>query len=225
VTAVADSEAEVRSALKQENAVVYVYPTEDGSRYELGGKLLLAEGVKLIGAGDEPVALFNDWGSNAFANQAHFTNTHIENVYFSNNLIIDAGIANGNVTFKGCVFGGDLAHQGVHFDSGNGTITFDDCTFVGRNMFGSSLENVIFNNCKFENKKSSQTGADKWTGVNMWGKYEFNNCEFDTEATCNVKCDGVRADFNNCFYSNGKDIKGVISNSPAYTCIIKFDGK
>ena len=224
VTAVADSEAEIRTALKQANAVVYVYPTEDGSSYKLEGKLSLAEGVKLIGAGDEPVALFNDWGSNAFANQAHFTNTHIENVYFSNNLVIDAGIANGNVTFKGCVFGGDLAHQGVHFDSGNGTITFDDCTFVGRNMFGSSLEKVIFNNCKFENKKSSQTGADKWTGVNMWGKYEFNNCEFDTEATCNVKCDGVIADFNNCFYSNGKDIKAVISNSPAYTCTITVDG-
>ena len=224
VDAVAGSAAEISTALKEANAVVYVYPTEDGSSYKLEGKLSLAEGVKLIGAGDEPVALFNDWGSNAFANQAHFTNTHIENVYFSNNLVIDAGIANGNVTFKGCVFGGDLAHQGVHFDSGNGTITFDDCTFVGRNMFGSSLENVIFNNCKFENKKSSQTGADKWTGVNMWGKYEFNNCEFDTEATCNVKCDGVIADFNNCFYSNGKDIKEVISNSPEYTCTITVDG-
>ena len=144
VDAVAGSAAEISTALKLPNAVVYVYPTEDGSSYKLEGKLSLAEGVKLIGAGDEPVALFNDWGSNAFANQAHFTNTHIENVYFSNNLVIDAGIANGNVTFKGCVFGGDLAHQGVHFDSGNGTITFDDCTFVGRNMFGSSLENVIY---------------------------------------------------------------------------------
>lgn len=224
VTAVADDHAEIRSAIKEKDAVVYVFPTEDGSSYKLEGKLSMGEGVSLIGAGDEPVALFNDWGSNAFANQAHFTNTHIENVYFSNNLVIDAGIANGNVTFKGCVFGGDLAHQGVHFDSGTGVITFDDCTFVGRNMFGSSLEKVIFNNCKFENKKSSQTGPDKWTGVNMWGKYEFNNCEFDTEATCNVKCNGVEADFNNCFYSNGKNIKEVVKNSPAYTCTIKFDG-
>ena len=139
-------------------------------------------------------------------------------------MVIDAGIANGNVTFKDCIFGGSVAHQGVHFDSGTGVVVFDNCTFVGRNMFGSSLEKVVFNNCTFLNKKSSLTGADKWTGVNMWGKYEFNNCVFDTEATCNVKCDDVVAAFNGCVYSDGKDIETVIRNSSNFTATITFDG-
>jgi hypothetical protein len=207
--------------IKEENAVVYLEPKADGSQHLLGGKLSIGKGVKLIGAGSEPVKVFNDWGSNAFANQAHFTNTHIENISFTNNLVIDAGIANGDVTFKNCVFGGDRAHQGVHFDSGKGVVVFDNCTFVGRNMFGSSLENVIFNNCTFLNKKSSQTGADKWTGVNMWGKYEFNNCVFDTEAHCNVKCDGVEATFSGCKYVDNRDIATLVNNS-GFTANISF---
>jgi hypothetical protein len=89
-------------------------------------------------------------------------------------------------------------------------------------MLGSSLTKVIFNDCTFLNKKSSLTGADKWTGVNMWGKYEFNNCVFDTEATCNVKCDGVEAVFTNCKYVDNRDITTVIKNSPNYTCEILF---
>ncbi len=219
---VATTHAEVLSAIKVADQTVCVAPTADGSAHKLEGKMSLAEGVSLIGMGDEPVALFNDWGSNAFANQAHFTNTTVENINFTNNLVIDAGIANGDVLFKNCVFGGNLAHQGVHFDSGNATIVFENCTFVGRNMFGASLTNVIFNNCTFLNKKSSLTGADKWTGVNMWGKYEFNNCVFDTEATCNVKCDGVEATFTNCKYVDNRDITTIISNSPNYTCEISF---
>jgi hypothetical protein len=86
-------------------------------------------------------------------------------------------------------------------------------------MFGSSLTKVIFNNCTFVNKKSSLTGADKWTGVNMWGKYEFNNCEFDTEATCNVKCDGVEATFTNCTSKAG-EIADIIKNSNGYDAAI-----
>ena len=222
VDVIASTPAEILSAIKVADQTVYVMPTADGSAHKLEGKLSMAEGVKLIGMGDTPVALFNDWGSNAFANQAHFTNTHIENINFTNNLIIDAGIANGDVKFVNCVFGGDLAHQGVHFDSGKGTITFENCTFIGRNMFGSSLKNVVFNNCTFLNKKSSLTGADKWTGVNMWGKYEFNNCTFDTEAHCNVKCDGVVAAFNNCKYVDNREIETVINNSQNFDAEITF---
>ena len=216
-TAVVNNATDLRAKFaSEENSIIYI---ENGD-YLLEGKLSIAEGVTIKGNG---ASIFNDWGSNAFANQAHFTNTTIENVNFTNNLIIDAGIANGNVTFKDCVFGGDLAHQGVHFDSGNATIVFENCTFVGRNMFGASLTKVIFNNCTFLNKKSSQTGADKWTGVNMWGKYEFNNCVFDTEATCNVKTDGVVAEFKNCKYVNDTDITTVIRNSPNFNCTIKFE--
>ena len=221
---VTETAADLVAQLKVAGQTVYLLPSEDGESIELGGKLSIASGASLIGYGDEPVGVDNDWGSTTFANQAHFTNTHIENIFFDDNMVIDAGIANGNVTFKDCIFGGSVAHQGVHFDSGTGLVVFDNCTFVGRNMFGASLEKVIFNNCTFLNKKSSLTGADKWTGVNMWGKYEFNNCVFDTDATCNVKCDGIEAAFNGCTYTDAKDIKTVIRNSSNYTATITFDG-
>ena len=223
-TTITETAADLVAQLKVAGQTVYLLPSEDGESIELGGKLSIASGASLIGYGDEPVGVDNDWGSTTFANQAHFTNTHIENIFFDDNMVIDAGIANGNVTFKDCIFGGSLAHQGVHFDSGTGLVVFDNCTFVGRNMFGASLEKVIFNNCTFLNKKSSLTGADKWTGVNMWGKYEFNNCVFDTDATCNVKCDGIEAAFNGCTYTDAKDIKTVIRNSSNYKATITFDG-
>ena len=216
--------AELKTDLNVQGQTVLLIPSENGESLELGGKISIAKGASLIGLGDEPVGIDNDWGSTTFANQAHFTDTHIENIFFDDNMVIDAAIANGNVSFKNCVFGGSVAHQGVHFDSGNGVIVFDNCTFVGRNMFGASLEKVVFNNCTFLNKKSSLTGSDKWTGVNMWGKYEFNNCVFDTEATCNVKCNDVEAAFNGCTYSNGQDIKSVIRNSSSYSAVITFDG-
>ena len=221
----ASNAKEILSAIKVAGQTVCVKPTADGSAHLLEGKMKLAAGVSLIGVGDEPVALFNDWGSNAFAYQANFTNTTVANINFTNNLVIDAGIANGDVLFKDCVFGGDRAHQGVHFDSGNATIVFDGCTFVGRNMFGSSLTKVVFNNCTFLNKKSSLTGADKWTGVNMWGKYEFNNCVFDTEATCNVKCDGVEATFTNCRYTDNRNIEEVVNNPANHSANITIDGE
>ena len=202
---VVNTPAAIRSEVAKDNAVVYI---ENGD-YKLEGKLSFGKNVIILGNG---ASLFNDWGSNAFGNQAHFTNTYVENINFTNNLIIDAGIVTGDVKFVNCVFGGNLAHQGVHFDSGNGTLTFDDCTFVGRNMLGASIEKVVFNNCYFENKRSSLTGADKWTGVNMWGKYEFNNCVFGSEAHCNVKCDGVVATFTGCTYTNGEAISEEIIN-------------
>ncbi|MBO7264449.1 MAG: hypothetical protein J6U93_08030, partial [Alistipes sp.] len=216
---VVNTPAAIRSEVAKDNAVVYI---ENGD-YKLEGKLSFGKNVTILGNG---ASLFNDWGSNAFANQAHFTNTYVENINFTNNLVIDAGIVTGDVKFVNCVFGGDLAHQGVHFDSGNGTLTFDDCTFVGRNMLGASIENVAFNNCTFLNKKSSLTGADKWTGVNMWGKYEFNVCTFDTEAHCNVKCDGVVATFTGCTYINGEAIseeiiQGTEANIAGSTITIK----
>ena len=216
--------AELKTDLNVQGQTVLLIPSENGESLELGGKISIAKGASLIGLGDEPVGIDNDWGSTTFASQAHFTDTHIENIFFDDNMVIDAAIANGYVSFKNCVFGGSVAHQGVHFDSGNGVVVFDNCTFVGRNMFGSSLEKVVFNNCTFLNKKSSLTGSDKWTGVNMWGKYEFNNCVFDTEATCNVKCNDVEAAFNGCTYSDGKDIKSVIRNSSNYSAVITFDG-
>ena len=220
--------AALKAAIKEKNARIFIYPnieTNDGS-YDLESKMSLAEGVSLIGAGTDQVVIKNSWSSNLFANQAYFRNTTMENIYNDNNLSIDMAYAVGVVTFKNCTFGGSsTAHQGVHFDGEDGTIVFDECDFIGRNMFAASLEKVTFNNCEFINKRSTLEGSDKWTGVNMWGTYEFNNCVFGSEAHCNVKCDGVVADFNNCSYGNGADITTIIHNSNNYSATIKFDGK
>ena len=221
---VVNTVADLMAAVKVKGAIVIANPcTErtDGAYY-LTGRLSLAEGVSLIGNG--VIEVKNDWGSTLFANQAHFTNTHMENIYSNDNMTIDAAIANGNVSFKNCTFGGSsVAHQGVHFDSGNAVVTFDDCAFIGRNMLGSSLENVVFNNCEFINKRSSQTAADLWTGVNMWGKCEFNNCVFGTEAHCNVKCDGVVAAFNGCRFTDGRDITTLVNGKDKYNCTVTFN--
>ena len=216
---IVDTVEELLAAIKVANNRIYVYPnseSNDGS-YDTECKISLAEGVALIGVGETPVVIKNTWASDLFTKQCYFRNTHMENIYNSNNLTINMAYAVGNVSFKKCTFGGSsTAHQGVHFDGNDGKLTFDECTFVGRNMFAASLDTVTFNKCYFENKRSAQTGSDKWTGVNMWGTYEFNNCVFGSEATCNVKCDGVVATFNNCNYEDGKAMTEVISNSNNY---------
>ena len=76
-----NTEADIRAKMKVANATVYIAEGD----YKLEGKLSLSEGVSVHCLGE--VSLFNDWGSNAFANQAHFTNTYVENVNFTNNLI------------------------------------------------------------------------------------------------------------------------------------------
>lgn len=222
VTTIVETEAAIRSTFQEANSVVYI----ENGYYELEGKLSMAEGVTVYGNG---ASLKNGWSSNAFNTQTTLKNVTIENVNFANNTVFDMVYADGELSFKDCVFSHVRGNQSIHFDGKDGAkIVFENCTFYGRNMYAAALDNVIFINCKFlESTWNTEQGnkgvGTGWSGINMWGKYEFNNCQFDKACTCNVKTNGVAADFNGCTYTDGSDITGVIKNSQNYSATINFN--
>ena len=227
ITAVADDPAEVMTVIKEENAVVSLKP----DHYLLEGKMSIAKGVTIYGNG---ASLFNDWGSNAFNYQTTLSDVTIVDVNFSNNTIFDMAYAEGNLSFKDCIFSHVRGNQSIHFDGKPGAkVVFENCTFYGRNMYAASLDKVVFINCKFlestwmtEQKNNGK--ADAWNGINMWGKYEFNGCEFAPVFGCHVKTNGVEATFNNCSVSDGSSVQDRIivtsGVTDAQSCNIVVDG-
>jgi hypothetical protein len=98
-------------------------------------------------------------------------------------------------------------------------------------MFARALDTVEFIDCKIlESTWNTEQGnkgvGTGWSGVNMWGKYKFTNCQFDAACTCNCKTDSVVAEFEDCTYTNGDAItmdiiKGTAANIEASTITIK----
>ena len=206
VTAVADEASEVLPALKVADAVVSIQP----GNYKLEGAISVAAGVTIYGNG---ASLFNDWGSKAFNKQTTLKNATIEGVNFTNNTVLDMAYAEGELYFKDCVFSHDRGNQSIHFDGKAGAkVVFENCTFYGRNMYAAALDKVVFINCKFLEStfmtdQKNKGVADAWNGINMWGKYEFNGCEFSPVFGCHIKTDGVEANFNNCIVSDGSSVQ------------------
>lgn len=163
------------------------------------------------------------------AEQTTLEDVTIEGVNFANNDIMKMAYAKGELYFKDCTFSHIRGNQSIHFDGQAGAkVVFENCTFYGRNMYASALNKVIFINCKFlESTWNTEQGnkgvATGWSGINMYGKYEFNQCKFDKACTCNVKTNGVEADFIGCTYTDGSDITGVIKNSQNYSATINFN--
>ena len=194
-------------------------------QYIFTKKLSFGKNVTILGNG---ATVKNDWSSYAFNNQCNFENVAVYDVNFSNNTIMDMAYAKGEVYFENCVFSHVRGNQSIHFDGQEGAkVTFKNCTMYGRNMLAASLDTVKFDGCKFlESTWNTEQGnkgvGTGWSGVNMWGKYEFNNCVFDTEAHCNVKCDGVEATFTGCSFVNGKNIEELIWNGNNYSATISF---
>lgn len=222
ITAVIDEVEDVLTTFATANAVIYM---EEGN-YVLTKKMSLASGVTLYGNGS---SIKNDWASLAFNTQTTLKNVTVVDVNFTNNTVFDMAYADGELSFENCVFSHDRGNQSIHLDGKAGAkVVFDNCTFYGRNMYAANLDKVIFNNCKFlestwMTEQQNKGKTDCWNGVNMWGKYEFNNCQFDKACTCNVKTNGVEADFNDCTYTDGSDITGVVKNSSNYTATINFN--
>ena len=212
-TPVATSE-ELLSAIAVENASIYLTSSE----YVFTKKISIAKGVTIRGNG---ASMLNDWSSNLFNKQTTLENVTIVGVNFTNNTILDMAYAKGNVSFKDCVFSHVRGNQSIHFDGQlNAKVVFENCTMYGRNMLAASLDVVEFNNCKFRESTWNTEQGNKgvgtgWSGVNMWGKYEFNNCQFDEACHCNVKSEGIVATFNNCSYTNGGNIQNVITGTDA----------
>ena len=126
--------------------------------------------------------------------------------------------AYGEVVFNSCTFGNENCTRGVHFDDGDGSVTFNGCTLYGFQALAGGVEMMTFNDCVFAKNNN-------YNVVNMYSTYEFNNCQFNPEMNADCAGNGVVAAFNGCSYTDGKNIYSLVrfDKDPA-TCTITFDG-
>lgn len=234
----ATDENDVLEAVKKSGAVVALpageYPALTG----------VADGVTIIGSegtvfnGTSSISGKNVTVKNVrFYNPKAYNNNltdcaaltgYLNNVTFEN-CEFDAAAgarycyANGDVVFNNCVFGNSTAKRGVHFDSGEHTVTFNECTMYGFNALGAALKKVTFNNCNINFSSEAYNG---FNGVNMYStEYEYNDCSFAPGTHCDCASNDVIASFNRCSYTDGSDIFALVRyDKVAATCTIKFDG-
>ena len=118
------------------------------------------------------------------------------------------GNVTGTATFENCEFIAVDSSYCANFDSGNGNIVFNSCTFDGWSSFGTAITNVKMNNCTF--LKNYTHGV-----LRFYQTAQLNNCTFsenfegvDTNTT------GYKVELDNCtgidgkIYNNG-DNKGI----------------
>ncbi len=132
--------------------------------------------------------------------------------------------AYGDVTFTSCVFGSETSKRGIHFDGGDGNVTFESCTFYAFNALGQSNKKYTFNNCDI---KVSSKALNGFNGVNMYGTtYEYNSCRFEPGTYTDCAANNVVASYTNCSYTDDNSIYSIVrfDKDPA-TCTITFDGK
>lgn len=104
--------------------------------------------------------------------------TTVKNVTFTSNgsnggNSVRYGTTTGDVVYENCVFEGK--QYGYHVDNANnGTITFNNCTFYGRNAFASN-GTYVFNNCTFKYTYSN------YNTTNIYSLATFNNCVWDSK--------------------------------------------
>ena len=127
------------------------------------------EGVTIEGAADGSTKL------NAVNSFNFGENTVIKNVTFktSGSNSVRYGITSGDVVYENCVFEGK--QYGYHVDNANGgTITFNNCTFYGRNALASN-GTYVFNNCTFKYTYSN------YNTTNIYSEATFNDCAWDSK--------------------------------------------
>ena len=81
--------------------------------------------------------------------------------------------ANGDVIFENCIFTNTGAYS-IHFDNGNGNVTFKDCALYGWNSFGSSLTSVSFYD-------SSLYGNGTYALIRSYVPLYMENCYINTK--------------------------------------------
>ena len=81
--------------------------------------------------------------------------------------------ANGDVIFENCIFTNTGAYS-IHFDNGNGNVTFKDCALYGWNSFGSSLTSVSFYD-------SSLYGNGTYAIIRSYVPLYMENCYINTK--------------------------------------------
>ena len=218
--------ATLNELVKEAGATVYVAA---GTYPALAG---IADGVTIIAEeGTVVQGLSKVAGNNVTIKNIEFTNpngsycvdqtlnnTTFENCYFNDTEGIRWCYAKGDVVFTDCTFGKDSGVRGVHFDGGDGTVTFNGCDLYGFQAIGGSVALATFKDCDF----FEASGNDV---VNMYGKYEFNGCRFASGMYADCATDGVEAAFNSCSFVDGRDIAMLVryDKEPANSTV-SFDG-
>ncbi|MBQ6817227.1 MAG: hypothetical protein IJO27_02225, partial [Bacilli bacterium] len=132
----------------------------------------LADGITIIGQG---VVLFKGENSNA----------------------VLAGSFNNN-TFKDIKFEGNISANIVEV---NGTLRFDNCSFIGSNTFDGT-GTYIFNNCTF-------SAFEEYGHTNMAAVGYFNDCDWTAKTSLNpgeqedgtIYIDNIEKSYNHIFAS------------------------
>ena len=77
----------------------------------------------------------------------------------------------GNVVFENCEFNNATGAYSIHFDGGNGNVTFKNCTLYGWNSFGN-IGSVTMEGCKL-------FGNDTYAMIRSYTLLTVTDCEFD----------------------------------------------
>ena len=77
----------------------------------------------------------------------------------------------GNVVFEDCVFKNESGAYSIHFDGGNGNVTFKNCTLYGWNSFGD-IGSVTMEGCKL-------FGNGLYSMIRAYTLLTVTDCEFD----------------------------------------------
>ncbi len=171
------------------------------------------DGAKIVGA-----TFKNEFVSEKYCFTGSMTNTTFDNCVFEAYSSARWCYAHGEIEFNNCKFGTEQSWRGIHYDGGEGKVTFNNCDLYGFQAFGGTLGKVTFNECNFFKGRSTNV-------VNMYGEYEYNDCEFVAEYNCDCAGNGVVAAFNGCSYVDGSDITKIVRfDKDPNTCTITFDG-
>ncbi len=174
-----------------------------GVQYALPNSI--TDGIKLVGNGNTVVTLSQAEGP---FYRVGTSGTTFEGLVFNESVCLtgdatfinctfkkgtDTCGATGNVKFVGCTFDSDGAGDfALHFDGGEGTLTFEDCDFVnGAVAFAKTLTSVSFTDCNFE-------GAYSWKYMRAYAPVTLTNCTFAEGLTIKA----VDNAFNNVTLNN-----------------------
>ena len=153
----------------EDNATIYLDKGEF-TVPSLTGK----QGVTIVGAADGSTAIS---GVNSF----NFgEDTTMKNVTFktSGGNSVRFGTTSGDVVYENCVFAGK--QSGYPVDTPNdGTVTFNNCTFYGRNALASN-GTYFFNDCTFKYTYSN------YNTTNIYSVATFNNCKWDSKLELSI---------------------------------------
>ena len=217
---VADTAAEIKTALASGSETVAVVIPASTSTYEIAGTVI-KNNSSIIGDGDTTIKL---------TDRASAENVSIENIKF-----VNSGSAlsfTGNGTFENCTFTGNNgtyycygkngkevkfvdctiygAVYGTHFDAGNGYVSYENCDLTGWNSFGSTITSVSFTNCRFH---KSDYGS-----IRFYQTGSITNCTFDDDFVfLDVAVDNVTVTITNSniplskIRTNKQNVKWIIN--------------